>query len=144
MQTYYYLYYFFYKLLKALNARNEIVQWSAFFSVMIIVSINLILIADIVELNGKLPYFLTLRAGFEGIGVMVMIINYFIFMYKQKYLLILKECERTDTGSKAIICLIYIILSFCLMLYAGKQIREMNFKAKRPPGEIIDLSNRPY
>jgi hypothetical protein len=64
------------------------------------------------------------------IGVAMYIMNYFIFLYKKRYVRILEECKPSSNLIVKIIWIVLIIIYFSISIYfwiyTGSQVREIN------------------
>jgi hypothetical protein len=96
MNLYFYFYcrlYNFYKLLSF--GTNDILEYSAMFALSILVFLNVVTLSGILELNGFL-IILDSKKEFIGTGLLIFVVNYFIFIRKNKHQDIIREYSRRN------------------------------------------------
>ena len=78
----------------------------------------------------EIKYYPSFKNERDFIYLIIMyIINYFVFIYKKRYVRILDENEERVKKRKilgTIIVLLYIIVSFAIWVYLGSRIRALN------------------
>ncbi len=114
MKIYYFIYYVLYKTTYKTN--KDIVEWTSmiFFSIMILLNVYAImffLFPKLFDTLTKKEYYLVV--------FILLIINYFVFIHKKKYKLIIDEYSKNKIANNIlgkIITFVYIIISICLVI----------------------------
>lgn len=129
---YNYLFYFFYKLILKTPSSKDVV-FMTIIAMVLPVGVNLILVKELIE------YFLKIEIYFSEIGlgsfaVLLMGLNYFLFMYKNKYQFILERIKEISNKKKwENIVLLYLIITlvlfFCVPYLALLQYLAVSYRS---------------
>lgn len=135
---YYYLYYSIYKSMKLFRS-NTIVEWTAVLAVSILIAMNIFTILDLMALNNS--NFTSKFSRFFGqlLGVVVIVINYFVFIKGGKYKKIVEEYDSKQANG-GLIVMAYVVFTIWCTLHFGGQIRELNLRRSNPT-PYIDYNN---
>jgi hypothetical protein len=140
MKTYYYLYYCIYSLIKYVNSRNDIIQWSSMLLVSFFVGVNIIVLFDIIHklFNVNLIYINRTSAQIAG-GILI-IFNYFIFIRKNRYKKILAEFEneKLQNYTRPLIVIFYVLLTFFSIFNLGSHEEQKKVPIIPKPSEIVN------
>lgn len=126
MNLYYLLYYKIYSFLESTNAilKNTIIEWSAMAFVTILIGLNIFTIASIIEINRGIPL-IEGQTEAKVLAVIVLILNYFIFNYKERYKGIVKKYSKKNTSFGSFLVLAYVIITIWSFFHTGSDLREI-------------------
>ncbi len=123
---YYLLYYKIYSSLDALNEllKNDIMEWSAMFFVTLFGGLNAFTLMAISELKSGRPI---LTNEVIGVGTMIVILlmNYFVFLNKKRYQKILEYYKGKDTFIGGVFVMFYVVISVVLFYHYGAKVRDL-------------------
>lgn len=121
MRLYKYLYYRLYSWNLKAWGKKDSPEWNALIGVSFMMGINLSLFLIIIQLLFEIKIILSDNLPKKEIIVVALVIlaiNYFIFNYKKKYLLIIEKYNNESLKKKrinALLLWLYIILSFVVI-----------------------------
>jgi hypothetical protein len=116
MNPYYLIYYWIYKATR--NTNKDVVEWTSMVTLSALTFFNLITLMVII-----FPHFLRQvgnKVSFVSLAIAIMILNYFVFIYKSKYQKIFHGYSNKKVINNFMIGLIiltYIIGSVYFMIY---------------------------
>lgn len=117
--TYYYLYYWIYKMTYRTN--RDIIEWSSMIALSVLLYLN---ITSLIILLIPKEVVITFKYEiFYVIGLLLLIMNYFIFIKDRKYLRIVERFKTENKKYfylKSISILAYIFLSVYFTIYLVK------------------------
>jgi hypothetical protein len=119
LNTYYYLFYWIYKMTYRTN--KDIIEWSSMIALSVLLYLNITSL--IIFLIPKEVVILYKYEVFYGIGLLILIINFFIFIKDRKYLRIVERFKTENKNNfyiKSIFILAYIFLSVYFTIYLIK------------------------
>lgn len=119
LNTYYYLFYWIYKMTYRTN--KDIIEWSSMIALSVLLYLNITSL--IIFLIPKEVVILYKYEVFYGIGLLILIINFFIFIKDRKYLRIVERFKTENKNHfyiKSIFILAYIFLSVYFTIYLIK------------------------
>lgn len=119
VNTYYYLFYWIYKMTYRTN--KDIIEWSSMIAISVLLYLNIT--SSIIFLIPKEVIIFYKYEVFYGIGLLILIINFFIFIKDRKYLRIVERFKTENKNHfyiKSIFILAYIFLSVYFTIYLIK------------------------
>lgn len=118
MNIYKYLYYKIYVFTNKLG--NYDVPFSALLGMSFLLMINSLIIVLRIIFQDRISDFNTVKPFFIIIGVFILLLNYFLFIYKRKYREIIKKYKKESEKSRKIgnsIVIIYVIISLASIFF---------------------------
>ncbi|MDD3738109.1 MAG: hypothetical protein PHP31_02290 [Lentimicrobiaceae bacterium] len=130
MKLYKYLFYRLYTWNLNKWGENDLPQWNAMFIVSSMMFLNLILIGILLQAIGINIFYLekTPKKEITFIATGLMIMNYFLFIHKGKYLEITRLLEKETPKKRKIntaLIWLYVILSFTLFVIGIIILKEL-------------------
>jgi hypothetical protein len=129
---YYYLFFRLYLFYKTVSAgTNDTLEYSAVISLSVLISLNFVTLSALLELNGC-KYILNSEREFLGVGIFIIIINYFIFIQNKKYIRIIADYSKYKSRNKgnSSLFLLYFVFTIWSTFSIGGEVREMHIKQK--------------
>lgn len=122
---YEYIYYKIYSFL-SLFGKNDIIEWSSMIMFSVIIGTNVFTILDIIKINNPNSSIVFTRFLGQFIAVVLMIVNYFVFIKKKQYKRIMKEYPQKDSDLGTVLVILYVLISVWCVFHYGKQIRILD------------------
>lgn len=135
MKSIEYVYFCFYSLVKFIR-KTGVEQYSAMGLLTIIQGANVYTIIGIVQLNNP-EYSLGSRNIGVAIGAVIIILNYLLFIYRDRYLVIEERIRKNDPYKGSVYVLVYVIISIWMFISISNQVRENNLKNQKTTEQII-------
>ena len=130
LKLYKYLYYRLYSWNLKTWGMEDAPQWNALLGVSFMMFLNLLLLGHVLQYF-DVNIFLreeTPKKEAVAIGVILLGINYFIFIYKNKYKVIenqFKKETKWQRRKNALLLWLYVILSFALFVFGAILVRNL-------------------
>jgi hypothetical protein len=124
MNFYYILYYKIYVVLGLLNKRNSIIEWSALFFLSIMEMINIVTIIGFIELDTEYQFNSFTDIEAKSLTVVIIVINYFVLLYKGHYKKILKHYKQNYRSSQDFYVLGYIAMTIIMFMTMANRSRD--------------------
>jgi uncharacterized membrane protein len=127
-------------LIKHVAVKNNIIEWSAMLLVSFFVSVNIIVLFDLVHKLFNIDYIYINRANAQIAGGILIVLNFFIFIRKNRYKKILAEFEneKLQNYNKPLLVVFYVILTFFSIFNLGSHEEEKNVPIIPKPNEIVN------
>lgn len=128
MQLYKYLFYRIYEWNLKIWGKKDMPQWNAMFGVSFMMFLNLSIIALFLQLLFKIQLlndYIILKEKIVLIMLSLFVINYFIFIDKQQYIIITKQFIKESPKRKirnTFLLWVYVVFSFVLFALEARLI----------------------
>jgi hypothetical protein len=116
MNLYYLIYYRIYKATRKTN--KDVVEWTSMIALSTLVFLNLATLLTLIYPDGNKTGLKKIH--FIGASICIMIINYFIFLYKGKFILIYKkysEIKWINSFAVGVLVILYIFCSIYFLMH---------------------------